>query len=303
MATIGHGGINHRAATGFSKSSAYDQHRPAYSETAVTELLNQTRVAGKKNAQILDLAAGTGKFTVSLAAREEQYEITAVEPHDGMREVLAAKNLKNVAVRAGTAEKLPLDDESVDVVIAAQAFHWFATMPALKEIYRVLKPHGSLGMIWNIEDYNAPRGHKATTSWEAKVQDLTWTFNDNEPRFRHEKWREVFDDQIKSTPMALITASDPLFSLPLGQHVEPFEVWLPKDKIWERYNTISHISVTDGEKREQTYKTFMDALNGPEVEENEKKEVAVHGNTYIVWTTKVPSKGRSSLGGVERIDA
>lgn len=105
-------------------------------------------------------------------------------------------------------------------------------------------------MIWNIEDYNAPRDHKATTPWEAKAQDLTWTFNDNEPRFRHQKWREVFDDQIKSTPMSLIKASDPLFSLPLGQHLEPFTVWLPRDKIWERYNTISHISVTEGEKRE-----------------------------------------------------
>jgi len=105
-------------------------------------------------------------------------------------------------------------------------------------------------MIWNIEDWNAPRSHQATTTWEAKVQDLTWTFNDNQPRFRHEQWREVFEEQSKSTPLSLIKAGDQLFSLPLGEHLEPFETWLPKEKIWERYSTISHIAVLQGEERE-----------------------------------------------------
>lgn len=81
---------------------------------------------------------------------------------------------------------------------------------------------------------------------------LFWrrTFDDKEPRFRHQKWRQVFDDQSKSTPLSLIVANDQFFSLPLGEHLEPFEVWLPKDKIWERYNTISHISILEGEARE-----------------------------------------------------
>ena len=105
-------------------------------------------------------------------------------------------------------------------------------------------------MIWNIEDYNAPRDHEATTTWERKLQDLTWTFDDNEPRFRHEKWRKVFEDQSKSTPLSLIFANDQYFALPLGQHLEPFEVWLTKEKVWERYNTLSHISTLQGEDRE-----------------------------------------------------
>lgn len=120
----------------------------------------------------------------------------------------------------------------------------------MKEIHRVLRPHGALGMIWNIEDYNAPRNHKATTPWEAKVQDLTWTFDDKEPRFRHQRWRQVFDDQSKATPLSLIIANEQFFALPLGEHLEPFEVWLPKEKVWERYNTISHISILEGEERE-----------------------------------------------------
>ena len=73
--------INDRAQTGFAKSTAYDNHRPAYSNTAVQYLLQQVRVAGKNHAVILDLAAGTGKFTEALAARDEQFHVIAVEPH------------------------------------------------------------------------------------------------------------------------------------------------------------------------------------------------------------------------------
>jgi len=133
---------------------------------------------------------------------------------------------------------------------SSQAFHWFAHKPAVKEIHRVLRAHGCLGMIWNIEDYNAPREHPATTTWEAKAHDLTWSFDDRSPRFRHMQWRKVFEDQSKSTPLSLIIANEQYFALPLGEQTVPFEVWLPREKIWERYSTISHIAVLQGEERE-----------------------------------------------------
>ena len=131
-----------------------------------------------------------------------------------------------------------------------QAFHWFANPPALAEIHRVLHPHGVLGMVWNIEDYNSPQTYEASTPWEQKVRDLTWTFQDHEPRFRHEKWRQVFEEQSKSTPLSLLVASDQKFALPLGEEKERFEVWLPREEVWERYATISHIAVLEGEERE-----------------------------------------------------
>ena len=46
---------------------------------------------------------------------------------------------------AGTADAIPLPDESVDAVVCAQSFHWFATPQALAEIQRILKPGGKLG--------------------------------------------------------------------------------------------------------------------------------------------------------------
>ncbi|KAK4888129.1 hypothetical protein LTR27_012935 [Elasticomyces elasticus] len=299
MASSEHGGINERAAKGFSNSANYDKYRPSYTESAAEELLKQCRVSGRKNAQILDLAAGSGKFTEVLAQRPEKYEIVAVEPHDGMRDVLAKKELNGVTVKSGKADGIPLEDESVDAVICAQAFHWFANETALKEIHRVLRPHGVLGIIWNIEDYNSPQTYDATTPWEGKVRDLTWTFQDNEARFRHEQWRKVFENQSKSTPLSLIIASDQLFALPLGEHLEQFEVRLTKDQIWERYATISHIAVLEGDERERTYKTVMDALNSPDVDVDQDGKVAVHGKTFIVWSSKIPEDGRASLTDVE----
>ena len=112
--------LDERAVVGFAKSEAYDQYRPAYSDTIVQLLLEKLGVAGKNGAKILDLAAGTGKFTEALAARDERFQIVAVEPHDGMRQVLDDKKLNSVSVKAGKADNIPLEDASLDAVICAQ---------------------------------------------------------------------------------------------------------------------------------------------------------------------------------------
>lgn len=120
------------------------------------------------------------------------------------------------------------------------------------------------------------------------MQDFVWTLDDDQPRFRHEKWRKVFDDQLASGPISIMTSSTQLFSLPLGSHEERWEVWLPKDKIWERLNTLSQISVLEGEDKDNAKKLYQDAINADDVVRNDKGESAIHGATYASWTTKVP---------------
>jgi SAM-dependent methyltransferase len=56
----------------------------------------------------------------------------------------------------GTAERIPLDDCSVDAVVVGQAFHWFDVHEALSEIGRVLRPGGRVGALWNLEDNRVP---------------------------------------------------------------------------------------------------------------------------------------------------
>ncbi len=79
------------------------------------------------------------------------------------------------------------------------------------------------------------------------MKDITWSFDDSQPRFRHEKWRQPFEKQLSSTPFT-IQSADPLFSLPLGEASEKFVYWLTPQAIWDRYRSLSQISVLEGEE-------------------------------------------------------
>jgi len=94
----------------------------------------------------LDLAAGTGKLTRLLVGRF--HDVTAVEPLAGMRAVLE-RNVPEATVVAGSAERIPLDDCSVDAAFVAEAFHWFDTTVAARELARVLRRRGTLLICFN----------------------------------------------------------------------------------------------------------------------------------------------------------
>ncbi|KAG9940990.1 putative 2-heptaprenyl-1,4-naphthoquinone methyltransferase, partial [Aureobasidium melanogenum] len=296
MTSIPSGRLNPSAQNGFSNAALYDKHRPSFPAHSVSVLLDGVRVKDSPQATVVDLAAGTGKFTELLAARDEGYKIIAIEPHADMRKVLEDKHLKGVSVQDGLSTDMKfLKDESVDAVIAAQAFHWFANIESLEEINRVLQPHGVFGMIWNIEDYNAPKSHAATTTWEQKLQDMILSFDDNQPRFRHEKWRSVFDSQLSSNPLSITSSAEPLFALPLAENTEKWSVWLSEEALWDRLSTLSQIAVLEGEERQKVKKVLEDALKEDDVQRNEKGEVELHGMTVAAWTTKIPQKGAESL--------
>lgn len=106
--------------SGFLASSTYDLHRPSYPTKAVQALLQALSVDGVENARLLDLAAGTGKFTELLARRAEAYEVLAVEPHDSMRAELTRKELPRVKVINGAAEKMAVESQWADAIIIAQ---------------------------------------------------------------------------------------------------------------------------------------------------------------------------------------
>ena len=65
-----------------------------------------------------------------------------------------------VEALAGTAEAIPLPDESVDAVTCAQAFHWFRADEAVPEIRRVLRPGGGLALLWNGRDLDDPKHNR-----------------------------------------------------------------------------------------------------------------------------------------------
>ncbi len=131
--------IHPAAATGFARAAeSYERGRPGYPDEAVDWL--KRHLLGP---QIIDLAAGTGKFTRMLAARG--YDVLAVEPVAEMRALIG----EGITAIAGTAEQIPVPDACADAVTVAQAFHWFDGERALPEIHRVLRPGATLAVVWN----------------------------------------------------------------------------------------------------------------------------------------------------------
>jgi SAM-dependent methyltransferase len=135
------------AAVGFGRGADdYVAARPSYPAAAL-DLRGELGLGA--GADVLDLAAGTGKLTVDLVARGA--DVIAVEPLPEMRRRLV-ELIPAIDARGGTAEAIPVDDVSVDVVTVGQAFHWFDAPAALAEIRRVLRPGGALALIWNVRD-------------------------------------------------------------------------------------------------------------------------------------------------------
>ena len=137
-------------ATSFGgAAAAYERGRPPYPPEALDWLLPP----GAR--RVLDLGAGTGKLTRQLAGRG--LDVVAVEPLAGMRAELS-RVLPDTPVLDGSAEHIPLPDGSVDAVLAAQAWHWVNPERAAPEVARVLRPGGTLGLVWNERDDREPWG-------------------------------------------------------------------------------------------------------------------------------------------------
>jgi ubiquinone/menaquinone biosynthesis C-methylase UbiE len=144
-----------RARSFGAVAEAYDRGRPAYPVEAVAWL------TGGEAKVVLELGAGTGKLTRQLV--DAGHAVFATDPDEAMLEVLRER-VPEVSAKTATAEDIPANDRSVDVVVVAQAFHWFDHEVALAEIARVLKPGGHVALVWNSRDERIP--------WVRKMGDL-----------------------------------------------------------------------------------------------------------------------------------
>ena len=140
-------GKQQRSLSFGAQASAYERGRPSYPPDAVDWLL--ATGTGPPVRNVLDLGAGTGKLTSRLV--ERGLKVVAVDPITEMLDVLR-ESLPDTPALLGSAEQIPLDDDSVDAVLVAQAWHWFDPERAVAEVVRVLRPGGRLGLLWNVRD-------------------------------------------------------------------------------------------------------------------------------------------------------
>jgi len=131
----------------------YVRYRPGYPPGLFSWL--KDRVGLDASSVVADIGSGTGILTRMFV--DGGCQVCAVEPNDAMR-AAAERELDGddgfVSI-AGRAEETGLPDQSVDLVIAAQAFHWFDPPAARREFERVLKPPGWTALVWNTRQITA----------------------------------------------------------------------------------------------------------------------------------------------------
>lgn len=130
------------------------------------------------HSRVAELGAGQGKFSAHILRQYPQS--VAVEP-DADKRIAFARNLPNARIVAGRAERIPLGRDTLNGLLVAQAFHWFANAEALAEMSRVLKPDGKLALIWNIRD--------ESVGWVQNLSRLIEPMARDVPRFHDGTWR------------------------------------------------------------------------------------------------------------------
>lgn len=125
----------------------YIKYRPHYPR-AMWDFFRDT-LHMKAGNVVADIGSGTGILTEPLVQAGQK--VYAVEPNREMRE--AAEQLLHheagfISID-GTAEQTTLPENSVDMVVAAQAFHWFDRARAKVEFHKIIRLGGLVVLIWN----------------------------------------------------------------------------------------------------------------------------------------------------------
>jgi SAM-dependent methyltransferase len=195
-------------------AKAYDRARPSYPGDAAAWLV------GPRRSAVLELGAGTGKLTELLVAAG--HDVVATDPLAEMLGHLRAR-VPGARTAVAAAEHIPVASRSADVVVCAQAFHWFDHEVALAEIARVLRPGGVLALVWNARDEGIP--------WVRKLGTIIGS-SDNR------------------TDLADPVTESPYFG-PVEQREFRFWQSLRRDELFDLVRSRSYVAVLDDERREE----------------------------------------------------
>jgi SAM-dependent methyltransferase len=125
----------------------YRRSRPGYPRAALDLLAAQCGLDAR--AIVADVGSGTGILTAQLLERAAQ--VMAVEPNEAMRKAAEEQLGDNAGFHsvAAAAEATTLPAHSIDLWVAAQAFHWCDAPRARREALRILRPGRYAALLWN----------------------------------------------------------------------------------------------------------------------------------------------------------
>jgi len=239
---------------------SYDELRPTYTPEAVAQVVEGLQLTAGKT--LVEIGSGTGKLTVKLAHRG--YHIVAVEPSRGMRETFA-RNLPDIQQLDANVYNIPLPDESADAVVIAQAYHWFDDHDALRELHRVLKPHGRLGLLWN--NYQTE-----SSTWQSQWNKISDEFQDEHPRFHDARWQDSFRQQ-------------PWFSMPLREWIRTWTFSVPQGDVWGLLYTRSMIRNLPDAQRNRAQEEVRRRVQGaPDFKLDANGNIDMAMQVFFYWT-------------------
>lgn len=212
----------------------YDLVRPSYPSESLEWL-----AAGQEVSRVLDVGAGTGKYTQLLA--ERGWKVSAVDPSADMLAQLH-HNLPQVVTLLGQAEKVDLPDNSVDLAVVAQAWHWCDPLAASTELARVLRPGGTLGLIWNQLDVSVP--------WVHRLARIIHAGDVHKPDFRPQLGPEFKELQCLDTPWKQVLTPQDLLELAKSRSYylkasDPIRTKVLANLSWYLFEHLGHTSGTE----------------------------------------------------------
>ncbi|KAK5579488.1 hypothetical protein RB653_009171 [Dictyostelium firmibasis] len=262
-------------------SSNYVKGRPSYPIESIKMLKEELGLTD--DSVIMDLACGTGKFSKMLCENNFK-NIVCVEPSPEFRddcsnvlkEFIQDEN-KNIKVVNGLATSLPFEDDTFDCICAAQSFHWYDNVDAVKEITRVLKPGGVFYLIWNNLSEDDNPIFKSTLEL---FKDNKQYNDDNSPKFRTGKWRKVFQD-IKNDEILSKNLIDPN----LQSRKFKNEQITNTENIIATTLSISFIALFPQEKKDKLISLIKESLNSKE-ESKDNKDFTMIYLTEVYFSRK-----------------
>jgi SAM-dependent methyltransferase len=137
-------------------ANIYARCRPTYPSAAIDQIVSRGRLG--PHSLVVDVGCGTGISSRLFSRRG--IPILGIEPNSDMRRQAELESAAPDALvpqyREGRAEVTGLANDVADVVLSAQAFHWFQCDIALREFHRILKPDGWVALMWNERDESDP---------------------------------------------------------------------------------------------------------------------------------------------------
>ncbi len=190
--------VHKTALSGFTDRNVrpYEFGRPNYSDATIETVMSILRECNglKSYPFFVELGAGTGKFTRCLYPQlhltwNEFFKLFVVEPAPGFYNYLKEDtiNYRNVSVSQESADSLSASTGSINGILAAQAFHWFAKDETILEMNRVLMKGMPVILLWNTYDYRK--------SFMRQLDELFIAprYPADVPRQQTREWEKVFD--------------------------------------------------------------------------------------------------------------